>query len=98
MCVALCILFEANIFGVRAVFNMDACHIFPLCVLVIIPLMGGCRCAAPCALGKTGTGVLLGPGTLSGSSGGAPRKGGAVTLACQWDPQWRQWAGSACGV
>ena len=38
---SLCSLHESNIFGVRAVFSMDACHIFAQCVLAIIPLMGG---------------------------------------------------------
>ena len=30
-----------NIFGVKAVFSMDACRLFPLCMLAIIPLLGG---------------------------------------------------------
>ena len=34
-------LHESNIFGVRAVFDMDACHVFPQCVLAVIPLIGG---------------------------------------------------------
>ena len=37
----LCSLHELNIFGARAVFSMDACHIFPHCVLADIPLIGG---------------------------------------------------------
>ena len=37
----LCSLHESNIFGARAVFGMDACHIFPQGVLTIIPLIGG---------------------------------------------------------
>ena len=28
-------------FGARAVFSMDACHLFPQCVLADIPLIGG---------------------------------------------------------
>ena len=28
-------------FGVRAVFSMDACHVFPQCMLDVIPLIGG---------------------------------------------------------
>lgn len=31
---------ESNIFGVRAVFSMDACRVFPRCVLAIVPSMG----------------------------------------------------------
>ena len=37
MGVSLC---RFNIFGVRTVFSMDACHLFPQCVLVVIPLTG----------------------------------------------------------
>ena len=29
------------IFGVRAVFSMDVCHLFPQCKLAVIPLIGG---------------------------------------------------------
>ena len=39
--VSLCSLHESNSFGARAVFSMDACHIFPQCVLAVIPLIGG---------------------------------------------------------
>ena len=28
-------------FGERAVFIMDACHLFPQCMLAIIPMVGG---------------------------------------------------------
>ena len=28
------------LFGVRAVFSIDACHLFPRCMLIIIPLIG----------------------------------------------------------
>ena len=28
-------------FGVKAVFSMDACHVFPQCILAVIPLIGG---------------------------------------------------------
>ena len=28
------------IFGARAVFSMDACHLFPQCMLAVIPLIG----------------------------------------------------------
>ena len=31
----------SSVFGERAVFGMDACHLFSLCVLAIIPLLGG---------------------------------------------------------
>lgn len=37
-CVAWC---GFNIFGARDVFRMDACHLFPHCMLAIIPLLGG---------------------------------------------------------
>ena len=37
---SVCSLPESNIFGVRAVFSMDSCHVFPWCVLAIVPLMG----------------------------------------------------------
>ena len=36
-----CSLCECNNFTVRAVFGMDACHLFPHCMLPIIPLIGG---------------------------------------------------------
>ena len=39
--VSLCSLCESNIFGARAVFSMDACHVFLQCVLAIFPLVGG---------------------------------------------------------
>ena len=32
-------LHESNIFGVRALFSMDACHVFLQCVLAVIPLI-----------------------------------------------------------
>ena len=41
MVVSLCSLHESNIFGVRTVFGMDACHIFPQGVLAVIALIGG---------------------------------------------------------
>ena len=37
-------------FGVRGVFGLDACHLFPQHVLAITPLIGGVqayRCTAP---------------------------------------------------
>ena len=37
----LCSLCEFNIFGARSVFSMDACHLFPQCVLAISPLLAG---------------------------------------------------------
>lgn len=37
----LCSLHEFNIFGVRAICSMDTCHLFPQCMLAIIPLIGG---------------------------------------------------------
>ena len=30
-------------FGMRVVFGLGACHLFPQCVLAVIPLMGVCR-------------------------------------------------------
>ena len=38
---SLCILHGFNILGARTVFSVDACLIFPQCVLAIIPLIGG---------------------------------------------------------
>ena len=38
---SLCSLQKSNIFSASAVFNMDICHVFPQCVLAIIPLIGG---------------------------------------------------------
>ena len=32
---------ESNIFGARAVFGIDASHVFPQSVLSVIPLIGG---------------------------------------------------------
>ena len=37
----LCSLCESNIFGAKAVFGMDACHVFPQGVLALLPLIGG---------------------------------------------------------
>ena len=53
----------------RAVFGVDACHLFPECVLAIIPLMEGVQVHGPCAL-PGGGGQLLasGCGTLSSSN------------------------------
>ena len=39
--VSLCRLCESNIFGMRAVFGMDACHIFPQSTLAIVSLIAG---------------------------------------------------------
>ena len=40
---SLCSLCGFNIFGVRSVFSMDACHLFPQSVLVVIHLIDrGC--------------------------------------------------------
>ena len=36
-----CSVCECSNFTVRAVFGMDACHLFSLCVLAIVPLLGG---------------------------------------------------------
>ena len=38
-----CVAFVGLIFfGARAVFSLDACHLFPQCMLaVVIPLLGG---------------------------------------------------------
>ena len=41
--VSLCSLCGFNIFGARAVLSMDACCLFPQCVLAVIPLIGGVR-------------------------------------------------------
>lgn len=38
---SMCSLSTFNIFGERAVFIMDACHLFPQCMLAIIPMVGG---------------------------------------------------------
>ena len=38
---SLCKLCQSNIFGVRAVFGMEACHVLPQCVLAIFPLIRG---------------------------------------------------------
>ena len=38
---SLCSLCGFNIFGVRAVFSMDACRLFPQHMLVVFPLIGG---------------------------------------------------------
>ena len=37
----LCSLDGFNIFGVRAICSMHTCHLFPQCMLAIIPLIGG---------------------------------------------------------
>ena len=39
--VSLCSLCGFNIFGGSAVFSVDDCHVFPHCMLAIIPLIGG---------------------------------------------------------
>ena len=38
---SLCSLCGFNSFGKRGVFSMDVCHLFPQCLLTIIPLLGG---------------------------------------------------------
>ena len=38
---SLCSLCGFNSFGKRKVFSMDVCHLFPQCLLAIIPLLGG---------------------------------------------------------
>lgn len=42
--VSLCRLRESDIFGARAVFVMDACHLFSQSVLAISPLIGDVTC------------------------------------------------------
>ena len=62
--VSLCSLCAFNIFGVRAVFSIDACRLFPQCVLVITPLIGGVQMWW----------LVPGPGVCgNGSSSGAPQ-------------------------
>ena len=45
---SLCSLCGFSIFAAKAVFSMDACRLFPQHVLVIIPLIGVCRCGDCC--------------------------------------------------
>lgn len=35
-----CSLCESTVFGLRAVFGMDDCCVFPQCALAVIPLIG----------------------------------------------------------
>ena len=53
---------ELNILGVRAAFSMDAFHLFPQCVLAVIPLMGVCADAAAlmCFMGPKTVGAAIG--------------------------------------
>ena len=37
---SLCNLHGLIFFGVRAVFSMDVCHLFPQCMLAVVPLIG----------------------------------------------------------
>ena len=61
--VSLCNLCGFNIFGASAVFSMDACCLFPQCVLVVLPLIRGVQVWW----------LVPGPGVLgSGGSSGAP--------------------------
>ena len=39
----LCSLLVSSIFGTRAVFSMDACHVFPKGLLAFVPLIEGVR-------------------------------------------------------
>ena len=39
--VSLCRLCGFNIFGMKAVFSVDVCHLFPQYTLAVIPLIGG---------------------------------------------------------
>ena len=48
MAVSLSRLHESNIFGARAAFSMDARHIFPQCVLAVIPLIGSVAVTRAC--------------------------------------------------
>ena len=54
----LCRLYESNIFGARAVLGMDASHIFPQSVLVVIPLIWICHW---CVVTRACTGCWAGP-------------------------------------
>ena len=56
--VSLCSLCECNIFGAMSFYSMDAYHIFPQCVLTIIPLVGGVICVV---VTRACTGYWLGP-------------------------------------
>lgn len=56
----LCILCGFNIFDARAVFRMDACHLFPQHVLVVLLLTGVFRCCGWC--------LVLGFSAMAGCS------------------------------
>ena len=70
---SVCSLPESSIFGVRAVFSMDSCRVFPPCVLAIVPLMGAVtgvvvtraytKCPAGPPLPSVVVTVLLGAGS-----------------------------------
>lgn len=54
--VSLCRLCGFNIFGMKGVFSVDVCHLFPQCMLAVIPLIGGVtgvgtRDCAECCVG-----------------------------------------------
>ena len=56
--VPLCSLLECNIFGERAAFGMDACHVFPQGVLAPVLLIGGVFIVV---LKRAHTGCWVGP-------------------------------------
>ena len=59
-----------NFFGLRAVFGLDACHLFPQPVLSFIPLIGGMQMPSLCTLpGRQDLWLPPICGILSGGSG-----------------------------
>ena len=91
--VSLCSLCEPSIFGAKSVFTMDAYHIFPQCLLALIPwiwnIIGVVIQAFP--------GYWLGPSHCSVGCH-SPVRG----RVCSLDPllscsvRWAEWAGSCC--
>lgn len=56
-------LYGFNIFGARPVVSMDSCHLFPQCVLAIIPLIGSVQMWR-----LMGVSPLPGPEAVEGSA------------------------------
>ena len=75
-------------FGMRAVFGLDPCSLFPQCLLAIIPLIGGVQVRGSCTL-QVRRGQWLAPssGTLGSGSGLCPPLESEMAAAAHARPQ-----------
>ena len=82
---SLCSLCGFNIFGARAVISIDACHLFPQCVLIVMPLIKAVQIWQ----------LVLDPGVLGVRDGsGTPPEHKMASEAGRdhsWRPRGRRW-------